>query len=77
MRFASNNIERVTDAIKKNAIYESSPNRLHEGNTYEKIMNLRPRDKKQELNGDFRYQPKSSVEKVLDSLQNRNAMSSI
>lgn len=55
MRFASNNIERVTDAIKKNAIYESSPNRLHEGNTYEKIMNLRPRDKKQELNGDFRY----------------------
>ena len=37
-------------------------------------MNLRPRDKGSELNGDFRYQAKSNVEKVLDSIKNRNAM---
>jgi hypothetical protein len=40
-------------------------------------MNLRPRDKNCELNGDFRYQPKSNVEKVLDTLKNRNAMASM
>ena len=47
------------------------------GTTHEKIMNLRPRDKNSELNGDFRYQAKSNVEKVLDSVKNRNAPASM
>ena len=40
-------------------------------------MNLRPRDKNSELNGDFRYQPKSNVEKVLDTMKYRNPMDSV
>ena len=52
---------------------EPSPTRLHQGTTYEKIMNLRPRDKSSEIDGDFRYQAKSNVEKVLDKMKNRNA----
>ena len=36
-------------------------------------MNLRPRDKSSEIDGDFRYQAKSNVEKVLDKMKNRNA----
>jgi hypothetical protein len=66
----------VKDAIKKHANLESSPTRLHQGTTYEKIMNLRPRDKSSEIDGDFRYQAKSNVEKVLDKIKNRNAMGS-
>ena len=54
-RFASTKAERVKDAMKKNANLESSPTRIHEGTTYEKIMNLRPRDKSSEIDGDFRY----------------------
>ena len=59
--------------MKKHANLESSPTRLHQGTTYEKIMNLRPRDTSSEIDGDFRYQAKSNVEKVLDKMKNRNA----
>lgn len=43
MKFSATTVQRVQDAIRHNSIYESSPNKLHEGTTYEKIMNLRPR----------------------------------
>ena len=76
-RFRANKIQRVQEAIEKNSICESSPNRLHQGNTYEKIMNLRPREQHKELDGQFRFQPRSSVEKVIDSFQNRNPLCSI
>ena len=53
---------------------ESSPTSLHTGTTYEKIMNLRPRDKDKEIGApSFRFQAKSGVERVYDSLIARNA----
>jgi len=41
--------------MKKNECLESSPSDIHKGTTYEKIMNLRPRDKYKDLDGEFRF----------------------
>jgi hypothetical protein len=40
-------------------------------------MNLRPRDRSKELDGEFRYQPNSNIEKVIDNITLRNALSSL
>ena len=40
-------------------------------------MDLRPRDRSKEIDGDMRYQAKSNVEKVIDGIKNRNALASI
>lgn len=40
---------------------------MHEGTTYEKIMNLRPRERSKELDGDMTYKPKSNIEKVINN----------
>lgn len=77
LRYTANQFQRVSDNMEQNSMCESSPNRMHEGMTYEKIMNLRPRDRSKEIDGDMRYQAKSSVEKVVDSIKNRNALASI
>jgi len=42
-RFASTQKERVKLAVDKHMNLESSPTAIHEGTTFEKIMNLRPR----------------------------------
>jgi hypothetical protein len=76
-RYMSNQLERVHDALERNSIYESSPSKIHEGQTYEKIMNLRPRDRSKELDREFRYQANSNIEKVIDKLNNRNALTSM
>lgn len=53
---------------------ESTPTQLHQGTTLEQIMNLRPRDKDKEIGPpSFRYQPKSSIERVYDTLIKRTA----
>lgn len=76
-RFAHNNRERVSSAIKKNAILESSPSEIYKGTTYEKIMNLRPREKEKDLDGEFRFKAKSNAEKVLDHIRYRNPLQSL
>lgn len=53
--------------MAKNAICDPSPTRMHTGSTYEKIMNLRPREQVKELDGQFRFKAKSNAEKVIDS----------
>lgn len=63
--------------MQKNAILEPSPTRLHEGNTFEKIMNLRPRDEGRELDGQFRFQAKSNAEKVIDSYNKNYPLNSV
>lgn len=60
--------------MKKNECLESSPSDIHKGTTYEKIMNLRPRDKQKDLDGEFRFKAKSNVEKVLDHVRYRNPL---
>jgi len=67
----------VHEAVQKNSLCETSPNKLHEGQTYEKIMDLRPRNRSKEINGDFRYQPKTNVEKVIHSVAKRGVISSV
>lgn len=58
IRFTSNQRERVKLAVLNNSNLDPSPNRLHEGTTYEKIMNLRPREKDKEIgHASFRYKP--------------------
>ena len=63
--------------MQKNAICDGSPTRTHEGTTYEKIMNLRPRDQIKELDGQFRFKAKSNAEKVIDSYQNNYPLNSV
>lgn len=76
-RFQASKVQRIQDTLERNKVCESSPSRIHEGTTYEKIMNLRPRNRSKELSGDMRYQAKSNVEKVIDGIKNRNALASI
>lgn len=76
-KFQASKVQRINDSLDQNQLCESSPTRIHEGTTYEKIMNLRPRDRSRELSGDMRYQAKSNVEKVIDGIKNRNALASI
>jgi hypothetical protein len=40
-------------------------------------MNLRPRERSKELQSDFRYQANSNIEKVMDKINNRNALTSM
>ena len=48
--------EKVKDAISRNAILESSPNRRSlTMETSERIMNLRPREERKELSRAFRF----------------------
>ena len=63
--------------MKRNSILEPSPTKLHEGNTYEEIMNLRPRDQTKELDGQFRFKPRSNVEKVIDSYHKNYPLNSV
>ena len=59
-RFTASKDERVADAVERNQIYESSPNRRTlTCETSEKIMNLRPRDERKEIVGNFRFKPTS------------------
>jgi len=60
------------DAVEKNKICETSPSALHEGTTYEKIMNLRPRNRASELNGDFKFKPNNAFEKFYDHISKPN-----
>lgn len=76
IRFRGNQAERVLDALKSNEFCESSPSALHRGTTYEKIMNLRPREKSLELDGDFRFKPRSTFERFADKVS-INATNSI
>ena len=54
-KFASNQRQRVLEAVKRNQMADSTPSLLHQGYSYERIMNLRPREEKKELGGQFRY----------------------
>ena len=40
-------------------------------------MNLRPRERSKEIQTDLRYKAKSNVEKVIDLMKNRNALSQV
>ena len=64
------------EAMKNNEMCESSPSQIHKGTTYEKIMNLRPRDRSLEISGDFKYKPRSTFERFTDKA-NINATNSI
>ena len=66
IRHRGNNLERVMEALKRNEMCEPSPTQIHKGTTYEKIMNLRPRDRSLEINGDFKYQPRSTFERFTE-----------
>jgi hypothetical protein len=66
IRYRGNNLERLMEAMKTNEMCESSPTQIHKGTTYEKIMNLRPRDRSLELNGDMKYKPRSTFERFTD-----------
>lgn len=59
--------------MKHNSFFDPTPTQLYKGTTLEKLMNLRPRDKDKELGHEsFRYHPKTNVERVYDTLINRN-----
>jgi len=44
LRFASNQRERINIALDINKLCDVAPTKLHEGNTHNKLLNLRPRD---------------------------------
>ena len=65
-RYKGNHVERLMEAMMSNNVCESSPTALHRGSTYEKIMDLRPRDRSLEINGDFKFKPRSTIEKFTE-----------
>ena len=66
MHYTNSHNGRIQEAVRKNSLLDSSPSKLHEGSTYEKIMNLRPRIAAKEIDGQMRYQAKSNAEKIVD-----------
>jgi hypothetical protein len=58
--------------MKKNEIMDTSPSNIHNGQTYETILKLRPRDKSKELNQDMRFTAKNYAEKLNDKITRRN-----
>ena len=72
-RFASNAKERVQDALRENSRLEPSPTKLCDGNTQEKLMNLRPRQPSKEINPIFRYKSNNYIEKITSVIHSRNA----
>ena len=46
---------------------DTSPSRLHNGNTYEQIMNLRKKDTSKELGPEMRYKANQYVEKLKEN----------
>jgi len=73
-RFTSNQRERIDQALLQNSRLESTPTRLWDGNTREKLMNLRPREKDKEVGPpSFRFKPNNFFEKVADRLRINNA----
>lgn len=71
-RFASSQAQRIQQAMNKNRDLESEPTAKCNGTTDEKLLNLRPRDKSKELSGEFRFQPRSSIERVMDRMRDSN-----
>ena len=68
-RFISTKDEKLQEALQRNSIYESSPNRKTVTNeTPETIMNLRPRFEDQELSGTFRFKPATQAERIAESI---------
>ena len=62
--------------MRINEFCELFSSALHKGTTYEKIMNLRPRDKSLELDGQFRFKAKNNFEKFVEKVR-VNATNSI
>lgn len=73
LRFASNKKERIEIALHENAILESSPTKLCYGNSPEKLMNLRPRDREKELAGNFHFKANNFYERVTDKIILKNS----
>eukprot|EP00347_Sterkiella_histriomuscorum_P002193 403369108 len=73
MRFASNNLERIKEAIDRNKNLSSDPTDMHNGQTQESILNLRPFDKSKVINQSnpsFKFKPATSIERVYETIQN-------
>ena len=72
MRFASNNLERVKEAIKVNGLLESKPTEIHNFKTPEQLMDLRPLNKDKILdpfNPNFKFKAGNSIERILETIQ--------
>lgn len=80
MRFKSNQLERVKDAIKANENLSSDPTEQHNFQTQESILNLRPLEKDKILdqkNPSFKYKANTSFERVYDTIQARRNTSTL
>ena len=61
----------MTNALEKNSMLDCSPSKIYDGQTAEKIMNLRPRNIKKEIGPPcFKYKATSTLEKVAEILYN-------
>ena len=68
-RFTDTSQERVLEALKKNAILESSPlRRTITCETDERIMDLRPEFPQKHLSRGFRFKPTCEAERVADAI---------
>lgn len=75
-RFSSTQRERIKIGQAFGSYMDCSPTRIHEGQTYEKIMNLRPRQAEKEVGpASFRFRANNYLEKVSDTLRYRNPVS--
>lgn len=57
----------------KNQYLDPAPTALHQGYSPEKLMKLRNRQPEKELAGEFRFDAKTQLERVYDSMSKNNA----
>jgi len=68
-RYKHTKVEHLQDAIEKNAILESSPNRhILKMETLEQALNLRPRQEDRELSRHFRFKATCQAERIAESV---------
>lgn len=62
------------ESVIRNSIFESNPTMIYNGKSKEQLMNLRPREQEKEIGpSSFKYANKTSLERVYDTLSNRNS----
>lgn len=78
MKYKPNQKQRIEESMERNSFMDIAPSKLCYGYTQETVLNLRPDDKKKEIDGPFRYTAKSNCEKIIDAFRyNLNPMTSL
>jgi hypothetical protein len=71
-KYMGTNAQRIANAQYWNQMCDSIPTDLHKSGAPENLMKLRNRQPEKELYGQFRFKPKTRIERLFDTLSKRD-----